>query len=195
MKLFIVLCLLSFLSLVAGRVAPVQPRQDLVGLTNSTSKLALASGAGIVTVAASPDAIWEKARCQGAALLQAMILKEAESKTLLQWPYTQSPWDGDLKDSLRKWGYLDDEDTHAQNDVFCDFSYRCPTAFAAMGIDTQSAGKGGPNHCFKLEHRDSPAVHLDKDGNMPLPSEQWYSVDGKIYRVSASHPTLHYPHN
>jgi hypothetical protein len=195
MKLFIVLCFLGFLSLVAGRIVPVQPRRDFTNLTNSTSKFAFALGTDDVTVAASPDAVWEKAKCRGAALLKAVTLDENESNTFLQWPYRQSPWDGDLKDALQKWGYLDNDDTHAQNDNFCTFTYCCPTAFAGLGIDTRSAGNGGPNHCFKLEHKDSPAVFLDEDGNMPLPSEQRYSVDGKIYKVKAQNLTLQYPPN
>ena len=51
-----------------------------------------------------------------------MSLKEDNSNAMLQWPYTQSPWDGDLKPELRKWGYLNDDKAHEQEDSRCNFA-------------------------------------------------------------------------
>jgi hypothetical protein len=118
-------------------------------------------------------------------LLKAMTLEKDDAMAMLQWPYTQSPWDGDLKSELRKWGYPDDENIHEQADDLCDFEnhHHMRRAFDELGVDARSGGQGGPNHCFKLQHSDNPAVRLDEDGNMPLPSEQRYEVDGTIYKV------------
>ncbi|CAN9220041.1 unnamed protein product [Alternaria sp. RS040] len=134
------------------------------------------------------DPIWQKAYCRGAALVKAMSLDEQESTRSLGWPYTQSPWDGDLKPELRKWGYLDDDNHHAMNDNSCDFSkHHIKRAFDALGIDPRSARKGGPNHCFMLEHRFGPTVILDKNGEMPNISKQRYEADGKMYRVTGAY--------
>ncbi|KAF1836071.1 hypothetical protein BDW02DRAFT_494450 [Decorospora gaudefroyi] len=106
---------------------------------------------------------------------------------MLKWPYTQSPWDGDLRRELRTWGYLDDDYVHSQADYFCDFDdhHHVKRAFDEMGIDARSAGQGGPNHCFKLQHADSPAVLPNEQGNKPtLPSEQRYMVDGRVYSMT-----------
>jgi hypothetical protein len=132
------------------------------------------------------DAVWRKAHCRGSALLKALTLDEEESSQMLQWPYTQSPWDGDLKDALRTWGYLDEPTTHEQNDHHCDFdnSHHSKRAFEALGLDWRSADQGGPNHCFYVQHANGPAVILDEETHlMPEPRDQRYEVDGTLYKV------------
>lgn len=131
------------------------------------------------------DAVWRKAKCRGAKLLKAMTLDEEESSRMLQWPYTQSPWDGDLKNELRLWGYRDDPEIHEQSDAYCDFDnwHQSKRAFEAMGVDWRSAGQGGPNHCFFLQHKDGPAVILNEEQMLPDEADQRYEVDGKAYKV------------
>ena len=105
---------------------------------------------------------------------------------MLQWPYTQSPWDGDLKSELKKWGYLDDAKKHEESDAYCDFDkwHYTRKAFQGLGVDWKSAGQKGPNHCFFLQHANSPAVILDEKKEMPEVAEQRYKVDERIYKVS-----------
>jgi hypothetical protein len=63
------------------------------------------------------DPDWTKAVCRGRNLLKAMVLDEAETAKYLQWPYAESPWDGDLREALGKWGYRQGEYADQQ----CDF--------------------------------------------------------------------------
>ncbi|KAH8641412.1 hypothetical protein IG631_04353 [Alternaria alternata] len=179
MKLFFYCHLAILIASVAGSIAPGPDLHQDLTIVNSSSTF--------LTATVDPedhDSIWHKTYCRGAALVKAMSLDEQDSTRMLGWPYTQSPWDGDLKLELRKWGYLDDDNHHAMNDNSCDFSkHHIRSAFDALGIDPRSALKGGPNHCFMLEHRFGPTVILDKNGEMPSISKQRYEADGKIYRV------------
>jgi hypothetical protein len=185
---------LSLITLITSRIASLELRQGLT-FVNSSANAPLKHPAPVTGADTPPsppihDDIWHKAHCRGAALLKAMSLEEDDSMAMLQWPYTQSPWDGDLKSELRKWGYLDDH-IREQADSFCDFEnhHHMKRAYDELGVDARSAEQGGPNHCFKLQHSDSPAVKLDEDGNMPLPSEQRYKVDGTIYKVCNANTT------
>ncbi|KAI8933187.1 hypothetical protein NX059_009825 [Plenodomus lindquistii] len=132
------------------------------------------------------DAIWLRAHCRGAKLMKAMTLDEQESSSLLSWPYTQSPFDGDLKPELRAWGYLDDDTVHEQSDAQCDFDnwHHVKRAFGELGMDTRSKGMGGANHCFFVRHADGPAVLKGDDGKLPEAEEQRYNVEGKTYKAS-----------
>ncbi|KAF1919171.1 hypothetical protein BDU57DRAFT_443135 [Ampelomyces quisqualis] len=87
-----------------------------------------------------------------------MLLDEAETSQFLQWPYAESPWDGDLRDALGKWGYSQEE--YADKD--CDFKekYHFGTALEALGIDSKPADQGGSNHCFYLQHNDGPSLNV-----------------------------------
>jgi len=133
------------------------------------------------------DEIWTKAHCRGAKLFAAMSASEAQQLNILQWPYIQSKWDGDLHYELEEWGYRDSEELHRNADVFCDFSgpfHELGTAFKAMGIDPKSAEFGGPNKCWHVEHQNGPAVKKRKeDGKMPEVQDQRYHVGGREYRV------------
>jgi hypothetical protein len=193
MNIFFDSCLLRIVGLVTARVASRQQLHQEFTIANSTSKPLLdafnpALGVDSPLPPPSPEAIWHKAYCRGAALARAMSLSEEESNAMLEWPYTQSPWDGDLKPELRTWGYLDDDTEHAKVEDSCDFDKRffMKNIFSALGVDTRSAGEGGPNHCFKLQHARGPAVILDKNGKMPNLSSQRYVVDEKTYKVSVT---------
>lgn len=134
------------------------------------------------------EAIWCKAKSRGVKLIKAMMMDDAEAQTLLSWPYLESPWDGDLKSELRKWGYNDDDEKNKENDDQCDFdkTHEMSEAFSALKVDPRSAGQGGPNHCFYIEHMNGPTVIRDEDGDLPFEEDQHYKVDGKDYQVGCS---------
>ncbi|KAF1363730.1 hypothetical protein EJ07DRAFT_102527 [Lizonia empirigonia] len=120
---------------------------------------------------------------------EAAILDELEARALLSWPYVQSPWDGDLREELRKWGYQDDEETHQQADLMCDFRivHSMEHSFEQLHIDPRSAGQGGPNRCFELRHQDGPAVLRLDDGSLPLVRDQVYVAEGRNYRSTGAY--------
>ena len=131
------------------------------------------------------EAIWCKAKSRGVKLTKAMMMNDQEAATMLNWPYIQSTWDGDLKTELTKWGYNDNEELHKENDDQCDFdkTHEMKDAFKDLNVDTRSAGQGGPNHCFYIEHQNGPTVVRDKDGELPFAEDQYYVADNKKYQV------------
>lgn len=131
------------------------------------------------------DALWCKFKSRGYQLTKAMMMNDQDAANLLAWPYIQSPWDGDLRNELRKWGYKDDFEGSNAIDNQCDFKkqHEMTDTFKEIGVDTRSAGQGGPNHCFYVTHNDGPIVHRNEDGELPYHDEQYYPVDGKDYRV------------
>lgn len=131
------------------------------------------------------EAIWCKAKSRGVQLTKAMMMNDQEAATMLQWPYTQSPWDGDLKSELRKWGYKETNNEDKDIDAQCDFEkiHEVGEAFKDIKVDPRPAGQGGPNHCFYVEHMNGPTVIRDEDGELPFEEDQYYPVDGKNYRV------------
>lgn len=191
MQLLFVYFSANLFALVAGRIATITELHKDLSFVNSSSQSFLDAAGPALGVTGDPsppdpDQVWHKAYCRGAALLKAMSLEEHDSSVMLEWPYTESPWDGDLEAELRTWGYLDDDDHHAESDESCNFAgpdYEMQKAFDALGFDPRSADMGGPNHCFNLRHGFGPAVILDKDGKMPPLAEQRYEVDAKTYRV------------
>jgi hypothetical protein len=178
-------------SLVVSGTGNVTPRselyEDFTLVNSSSTRFVDAAGPALGVDPPPPpsgaDAVLHKAYCRGDALSRAMTLGEEESMAMLQWPYIQSPWDGDMKPELRKWGYLDDDSVHANHDGSCDFgkTHIMQRAFDALGVDSRSAGNGGPNHSFRLQHSHGPTVILDEKGKMPSLSRQRYTADGKTY--------------
>ena len=81
---------------------------------------------------------------------------DAEAATIYGLDTTaESPFDGDLIDKLREWGYNDNNDALAkQADPECNFESRdghmLKKAFGDLGIETKSKGQGGPNQCFLI---------------------------------------------
>lgn len=135
---------------------------------------------------AQQEALWCKAKSRGVQLTKAMMLSDQEAAAMLSWRYTQSPWDGDLRPELRKWGCRDDFEKDEEVDKQCDFdkTHEMADAFKDLNVDPRSAGQGGPNRCFYVEHKDGPAVARDEDGELPWPEEQVYDIDGKMLQVS-----------
>jgi hypothetical protein len=127
------------------------------------------------------DADWNAARCRGERLLHVMKLNDQdEASKVLQWPHTQSSWDGDLKNELETWGYSEEEMPDR-----CDFEYNeFSTPFEALNIDPSSVQEGGRNTCYKFRHYNGAKVERNQDGSLPDKYIQKYKVDGKTYRVS-----------
>ncbi|KAF3054125.1 hypothetical protein E8E11_011824 [Didymella keratinophila] len=139
------------------------------------------------------DAIWCKAKSRGSQLTKTMMLNDQEAAITLQWPYTQSPWDGDLKPELKKWGYkeinseMNTRDMDIDGQCAFDKTHELGDAFQALNVDPRPAGKGGPNHCFYVEHMNGPTVIPDQDGTIPTEDKQYYEADGKKYRVTQAY--------
>lgn len=130
------------------------------------------------------EAVWCKVKSRGYQLSKAMMMNDQTAATMLAWPYTQSPWDGDLRDDLKKWGYRDDFEGDVDVNEHCAFDKKgLGDAFTDIGVDARSSAQGGPNHCFYITHSDGPTVHRDEDGELPFHDGQYYPVDGKDLRV------------
>jgi hypothetical protein len=85
----------------------------------------------------------------GAKLLQGM---KADNKTAVALfgpgEATESPYDGDLNDTLVSWGYNDStEAMQKKHDDECDIenSNKLKKCFDELGMGTKSKGRGGPN--------------------------------------------------
>lgn len=100
----------------------------------------------------------------------------------------QSPFTGDGKAELAKWGFDDSDALSATVAKECDFDgyHKIKAAFDELGLDTRSSKDGGPNHCFKVNHRDGVAIKRNEDGSLPSEAKQYYDVCGKEYRVTSS---------
>lgn len=132
--------------------------------------------------------IWDDAVCRGENLYKAMLLDADEAAALLQWPYVESRWDGDLRAELAPWGYSEnDEEGLLDGQCDLDRAQYIGTALRDLQVDTRSAGQRGSNRCYKIVHRDGPAVLRDRDGSLPSVRSQYYDVDGVTYRVLSAH--------
>lgn len=98
----------------------------------------------------------------------------------------QSPFDGDGREELRKWGFDDSEALSKEIEKDCDFDkyHGIKAAFDELGLDARAEKDGGPNKCFKINHRDGSAIKRLPDGTLPSEANQYYEVCGKEYRVS-----------
>jgi hypothetical protein len=131
---------------------------------------------------------WEKAWCKGSTLTHAML--KPESLAAAHITPVRSPWDGDLVQAFRTWGYREIANHRSE---LCDFGpggHELQRAFAQLGIGTAAKVDGGPNECFYVEHRYGDAVERLPGGEWPELGEQWYVVGGKRYRVSTPFPSF-----
>lgn len=171
-------------------------RTTSANVTNSTfaSKHLTETWSGQVRTAGNDP--WTLSVARGTKLLQGMKGGDAEAARLYGLDTTaESPFDGDLIDKLREWGYNDNNDALTrQADPECNLDSRdghmLKKAFEELGIGTKSKGQGGPNQCFLIEHFDGPAVKRRDDGNMPEKVDQRYEVCGKEYRVTNAEHTI-----
>lgn len=92
----------------------------------------------------------------------------------------QSPFDGDLREELKTWGYMDNEVLSNQIKNDCDFdeSHDIKRAFDELGLDTKAAKDGGPNQCYRVDHHSGPNIKLNEDGTLPPETRQFYEVCG-----------------
>jgi hypothetical protein len=128
------------------------------------------------------DAVYFRAMCAGQKLFQAMITdvdKSGRYITLLT-----SPFDGNLVDELKAWGYADWGDMLSSECNFEEHGIR--EALTALGIDKRSTDQDGPNQCFHVRHENGPAVLPGPDGRTPADAiSQYYTgPDKKLYRAS-----------
>lgn len=144
-----------------------------------------------------PNAKFDKAVSIGLTLDSAMKSKDNVArwffKDFPQFAETcQSPFTGDGRADLAKWGFDDSDALSASVAKECDFDayHHIKAAFDEIGLDTKASKDGGSNHCFKVNHRDGPAIKRNEDGSLPSEAKQYYDVCGKEYRV---HSTLIQP--
>lgn len=91
-----------------------------------------------------------------------------------------------MVEEMKAWGYNDNSVLY---DNYCDFKdkfqYDLGVAFQALGIDPRSAGQGGPNQCFSIEHQNGPTIPRKPDGRLSPNWQQYYTgPDDLRYRVS-----------
>ena len=143
------------------------------------------------------DAAWDKAVVSGGHLWAGMRSDDRMASFFFRTdPHVpdpliqsvQSPYDGDLKDEIKKWGYNENDDVNAKIDKECDFEayHHLKRAFDDLGIKTASKANSGPNQCFEINHYDGPNVIRDEEGKLPGMADQKYKDEscGKEYRVS-----------
>jgi hypothetical protein len=137
----------------------------------------------------TPAKRWCKYVGRGTQLMKAMMMPEEEASRQLGWPYVQSPLDGDMKQDLATWGYLDTDELHQSRDAACNFkeTHKLGNVFTELDTDPRSAGEGGPNHCFYVQHSDSPAMLRDQNNEIPRNArDQRYRVGPTEYKVRDS---------
>ncbi|KAJ8112784.1 hypothetical protein OPT61_g4923 [Boeremia exigua] len=134
------------------------------------------------------DTEWEKAWCKGGKFSQAMIRNEDQAAAYVT--PVRSPWDGNLVQQFRTWGYREIENHRSD---LCDFGpdqHNLQRAFTDLGIDTASSADGGPNQCFYVEHKYGPTVQRPPNGQWPDPSQQYYMVGEKRLRETQAYSTI-----
>jgi hypothetical protein len=152
------------------------------------------------TTAVDGDSVWDKSVNRGFKLVQGMKMGDKEAGQLYGLgDSAESPYDGDLHDTLEAWGYRDNaEGMKASVDKECNMDSGALTsgqwlkkAFDELGMGTKSKGKVGPNECFQIEHYNSAAVIPDENGKGPPKDQQWYKAPcGTDFRVTGAEHTV-----
>ncbi|CAA9963121.1 hypothetical protein PTMSG1_06489 [Pyrenophora teres f. maculata] len=132
------------------------------------------------------DALWESAHCRGSKLFLCMTLNAPEAATVCQ-PIT-SQFDETFETDLRTWGWEDfSQPSHGVVDD-CEMAgqggHGLDAALQTIGADGGSSTHGGDNVCYMFEHRDGPAIIRDENGDLPEVEDQYYVVNGKVYRAT-----------
>ncbi|KAI4609228.1 uncharacterized protein J4E87_011057 [Alternaria ethzedia] len=140
-----------------------------------------------------PNAKYDKAVSTGQTLDSAMKSKDNIARWLFkdfpQYAETcQSPFTGDGRADLAKWGFDDSDALSEKIKNECDFDayHKIKAAFDEIGLDTKAAKDGGPNRCFKVNHRDGPAIKRDEKGELPNEAKQYYDATGASYEFAAN---------
>jgi hypothetical protein len=135
------------------------------------------------TGGSAADATWDKAVISGGHLWAGMRTDDRMASFFFRTdPHVinpliqsvQSTYDGNLKDTLKKWGYNENDDLNAKIDKECDFDayHHIKRAFDELGIKTGSKANSGPNQCFEINHYDGPNVIRDEEGKLPGMADQ-----------------------
>jgi hypothetical protein len=91
-----------------------------------------------------------------------------------------SQWDGDMKHELATWGYKEDV---SDPDGECEIGALQPM-LDELKLSKVNNLHGGPNHCFSVFHADSDIVEKDPQGRITPRKKQYYTANGRKYRVS-----------
>ncbi|KAI4645726.1 hypothetical protein J4E93_005304 [Alternaria ventricosa] len=118
------------------------------------------------------DALWHAAKCKGGKLLLGTTQNAPEAARFVN--PINSPWDGEMRDDLAKWGW---KDGVTDPDTECNMNF-LRRILSYLGTTTGSHLYGGPNYCFSVKHCDSDRMEKDENGNMYPRKEQYYDVDG-----------------
>jgi hypothetical protein len=139
--------------------------------------------------APASDFVWSTCGCRG-QMLQLLDTLDPQNAQRFGNPLN-SPWTGTLVNELALWGYKDNSNVEDIKDQ-CDFTMKpiFESALRAMGISAKSESYGGPNKCFSYVHRDSPAVERLPNGQLPPRDSQYYTVNGRRYRVTNAYHTI-----
>jgi hypothetical protein len=191
---------LSIISVLAtARLAPPLSDDDPLQTIESIASLPddlLLDWDGLATGVDSADELWAKAIARGTKLMIAMKFSDKDAAALYTMGESaESPFEGDLYDKLREWGYNDnDEKLQKDADLECRMDssdgHRLGKAFADLGVSTKSKGQGGDNVCFQINHYNGPAMKRDHEGNLPEKKNQKYEVCGKEYAATGAELTM-----
>ncbi|KAL1797105.1 hypothetical protein ACET3X_003711 [Alternaria dauci] len=142
---------------------------------------------------ANPPTKFEKAVSTGQTLDFAMRSKDSVArwffKDFPQFANTcQSPFTGDGRAELATWGFDDSDALSATVEKECDFDayHKIKAAFEELGLDTRASRDGGPNRCFKVNHRDGVAIKRDGEGKLPVEGRQVYEATGATYEFAVN---------
>lgn len=113
-----------------------------------------------------------------------LAMTQPPERAILHLNPINSPWTGPLVNEMAAWGY-NDETVFPNGDNSCDFEeLDLQKVCASLGISTKTRANGGPHMCYKIVHRDGPAVITQPPENkMPDVSRQVYRVGESLYRV------------
>ncbi|KAI4949426.1 hypothetical protein J4E91_005165, partial [Alternaria rosae] len=129
------------------------------------------------------DALWHAAECNGVKMLFGTTQNAPEAARFVI--PINSPWNGEMRNELATWGW---NDWVADPDTECNADF-LKTVLQNLGTTTGSHLYGGPNYCFSVKHCDSDAIERDEHGNLPPKNDQYYDVNGRLYRATAGFVT------
>jgi hypothetical protein len=197
MKSLLLLALALFATSACARIAPSNlTASSTFDNATTANDSHLDDWTGLFT--AADDDPWTLSVARSAKLLQGMKGSDADADAATLYNLgssAESPFDGDLIDKLKEWGYNDNTPAlDKKADPECNFDspngHMLKKAFADLSISFKPKSQGGPNQCFQIDHYDSPAVKLGEDGKMPEKANQRYDVCGKEYRITNAEHTM-----
>ncbi|KAF2643424.1 hypothetical protein P280DRAFT_394996 [Massarina eburnea CBS 473.64] len=129
----------------------------------------------------APIPLFERCKCKGEVMLQAMRSSDAEAakffdpkRTFIQSPYKDYPTD------LNKWGWQDVPVDRIRPYYFeLDYAWGIANVLRDLGVSDKSTEDGGNNEVVTVQHNrpERDAGSIDK---------QTYTVDGKEYRATGA---------